>query len=224
MSCKNIVALTIDKESGDRLVKRLVASSIKSDARYRDTLRKFESDDDWSFVIKSQAVIEAAVTELLVDAIGDSRLHKIFERLPLADQQIGKIQVAKELGLLNERQRGFVRILAALRNDLAHRIENVEFSLEKHVNGLSESDRNRWQKEMTWFLDGEFIESIFGSEIASEFRNKEVWRAMCVKNPKFVLNFSVTFFTSHCSNVLAAIKLKRGVERIALIEAGADLE
>lgn len=51
--------------------------------------------DDWSFVIKAHAMLEAAVTELVLEHLGETRLKEVVDRLPLSDGQIGKVVIAK---------------------------------------------------------------------------------------------------------------------------------
>ncbi len=75
--------------------------------------------DDWSFVIKTQTLIESVVTHAVLAKIGEDGLRKIFQAMPLIGDEISK-QLLKELGLTTSAQRRFITKMATLRNQLAH--------------------------------------------------------------------------------------------------------
>ena len=118
-------------------------------------LHKLWDDDDWSFVIKVQAFIEASVTDLLVTHVGDEKLKSLIELLPLADEKIGKLAIAKALGLMSPEQRRFVRTMATLRNKLAHRVDHIEFTFSDHVLSLNASALKDWKQSLIWFPTGD---------------------------------------------------------------------
>jgi hypothetical protein len=130
-------------------------------------------EDDWSFVIKTHAVIEAQVSASLTRALSDDRLSAIFERLELSDTDTGKLAFAKALGLLTDPQRVFVRKLSELRNQLVHNIRNVQFDFHHHVQ--HELDRNQRQSfvaAVTYFVD------------PSDARACDHWREQARTDPK----------------------------------------
>lgn len=116
-----------------------------------DFLKKLEDDDDWSFVIKIQALVEAALTEAIVSVLGEPRVKRMIERLALADEENGKLRIATELGLLDKRQRRFIRRMANLRNQLAHRISDVDFKFSQFITSLDASQAKDWQESLAWF-------------------------------------------------------------------------
>jgi hypothetical protein len=69
-------------------------------------------EDDWSFVIKMHAVMEAAVAHLLTVVVGEPRLKPFFSRLELSGSTLGKVAVVKLLELLDERDRRFIKSLS----------------------------------------------------------------------------------------------------------------
>ena len=87
------------------------------------------SGDDWSFVIRSHAVIEALVSALLATQL-DRRLVPLFNRLELGDVDFGKLAFAKALGLLSSDQRRFISLLSTLRNKLAHNPTHLSFNFD----------------------------------------------------------------------------------------------
>lgn len=94
-------------------------------------------EDDWSFVVKLESLIESACTYLLVKATGQPSLEDIFAQLEIADKSTGKIAFIKALNLLEEKDRAFVHALAALRNILVHDVKNVaSFSFLGYVEKL----------------------------------------------------------------------------------------
>src|SRR5258705_158382 len=97
-------------------------------------------EDDWSFVIKMHAVMEAAVGHLLTVVVGEPRLKPFFSRLELSGSTLGKVAVVKLLDLLEERDRRFIRSLSELRNDLAHDIRFVNFTFESHVQPMGNEE------------------------------------------------------------------------------------
>src|SRR5436190_1607259 len=83
-----------------------------------DFLSELVDHDDWSFVIKAHALIEVAVTQMLVQCLGDVRLSDFIERLPLSDGRTGKIVATKQLDLLSDSHRKFIHWFSELRNRL----------------------------------------------------------------------------------------------------------
>lgn len=89
--------------------------------------------DDWSFIIKLHALIEAACTDLILHRIDEPGLKTIVSRLELSNKTYGKLAIIKELDLLNEDYRRFVSSLSEWRNNFVHNVENCNASLSKIV-------------------------------------------------------------------------------------------
>ncbi len=98
-----------------------------------DFLESIRDEDDWSFVVKMHALMEAAVTHLLTLRLGEESLHNVFARLDFAAPKFGKLAFAKALELLDSRDRSFLHKLAELRNRLVHDVSNVNFDLVAYV-------------------------------------------------------------------------------------------
>ncbi len=96
-------------------------------------LARLLREDDWSFVIKAHALLEAATSELLTHHFGDERVKRVFDRLPLSDTSLGKVAFIKELGLLSRDELRFLRFFSELRNDLAHDVHSVRFRFVDYV-------------------------------------------------------------------------------------------
>jgi hypothetical protein len=128
-------------------------------------LESLFDSDDWSFVIKGHAVVEAAVTHLLVSAVKEKRLEPFFSRLELSGTTIGKVAVAKLLDLLPENERRFIRSLSEMRNDLVHDVRNVGFTFRAHIAPMDRDALKSFRKNFdTWSL-GESHADLFGTKI-----------------------------------------------------------
>lgn len=92
-----------------------------------------EKDNDWSFVIKVHALIEAALNKLITAALGDNRLMDIVTRLDTGDTRRGKIAFVSALELLPKGDRQFISIMSQLRNEVAHDVSQVEFSFSAWI-------------------------------------------------------------------------------------------
>lgn len=96
--------------------------------------------DDWSLVIKIHAIFEALVTDLLRVELGRKELSDILSRIELSGRPTGKLEIAKSLSVLSEKEIKFIRNLSELRNDLVHNIRNVGFDLSTYVTKV---DKNK---------------------------------------------------------------------------------
>lgn len=109
--------------------------------------------DDWSVIIRTHALVEAMVSHLLTQTIGDVRLAGFFERLDLGNVQTGKLALAGTLELLEPRERRFIRTLSELRNRLVHDIRNVTFNLSAYFEGLDKNQRQAFLEATTYWTD-----------------------------------------------------------------------
>jgi hypothetical protein len=139
------------------------------------------TDNDWSMIIKSHALIEGAMTLLLTSALTETSLSPAFSRLPLSEDITGTLAFAKALGLLRPSERRFIKRLSELRNMLAHDPRHLAFTLKQYVSGM---DKNK----LTAFQDA----VVFA--VAPERREEE--RAALVTKPRRVFEVTVLFFLS----------------------------
>lgn len=113
--------------------------------------KKLIEEDDWSFVIKLHALLEAATTHLIVFHLQESNLRKIISRLDMSNNQTGKIAFLKELEMMSKENRKYIRSLSEIRNSLVHDIRNVEFSLREFISDYSEKEITRFAKSFSPF-------------------------------------------------------------------------
>lgn len=127
-------------------------------------------EDDWSFIIKLHALIEASVACLLVKSIKEPKLENILVALPMSN----KIRYLKELSLLND-YRGFIQALSEIRNGFVHEIKNVNVPLDEFLK------QNNCAKSKLSSALKEFCEN---SEIESE---SKTFMSSAKINPKTVI-------------------------------------
>jgi len=144
--------------------------------------------DDWSMIIKAHALIETIITELIIAQTEEEKLKSLIERLPLSDEQIGKLKITKDYNLLTSEQRTFVKRFSELRNMIVHKFENINFNLEEHINSLDKNQKKSWLKTITWYTDKD---------------TKEKWEKISIEHPSIGLWFSTMMFIS-----LTTIKIK----------------
>ena len=89
-------------------------------------------ETDWSFVIKLHALLETAVSQLLVHTLGHNELADVFARLEMSNTQTGKLAFVNALHVLPKAHVEFIRALSELRNQLVHRVKNVNFNLTEY--------------------------------------------------------------------------------------------
>jgi hypothetical protein len=98
-------------------------------------------EDDWSFLIKLHALVEAASTTLLVEALSRPELRDQLARLPLSDAECGKLALMKSLGIVSAPYRGFIRKLSELRNQAVHNVRHTNLSFRTLVSEIPKAKR-----------------------------------------------------------------------------------
>lgn len=96
-------------------------------------------EDDWSFVIKLNALFEAAATQALVRKLGCNELEDSLSYIDFGNKKFGKVTLLKKLGCITPSEAKFLQMLFELRNKLAHNIRFVTFSFESHLSSMDEN-------------------------------------------------------------------------------------
>ena len=130
----------INMDSGEIALKLHFATFVKYYGLPNTFFDDLQKGDDWSFVIKIHAIFEALVTDLIRVELGRKELADLLARIELSRRPTGKLEIAKCLGALYEKEVKFIRNLSELRNDLVHNIRNVGFDLETYVTKV---DKNK---------------------------------------------------------------------------------
>ena len=127
-------------DSAEIAYKLHIATFVKYYGLPKSFFEDLKKDDDWSFVIKLHAIFEALVTDLIRVELGRNELADLLTRIELSGRPTGKLEFAKKLSSLNEKEVKFIRTLSELRNDLVHNIKNVGFDLDTYVTKI---DKNK---------------------------------------------------------------------------------
>jgi hypothetical protein len=98
-------------------------------------------DNDWSFVIKLNALFEAAATHILVVRLQVPELEGALANLDFAHGKYGKVVLLRKLDAINKDQATLLRMLAELRNSLVHDISSISFSFSDYVGSRDEHQR-----------------------------------------------------------------------------------
>lgn len=177
---------------------KTLESKLKIRAGFFDTLLK---EDDWSFVIKSHALLETVVSALITDRVGYYSLLDIFARLELGNKSYGKIAFIKDLELLNTDERRFISALSELRNLLIHNVSNIDFSFSEHIGKL---DPNQKEK---------FINSFGYCYLSEEGKLTGDDSTKILAAPKESIWLSLKYILAICSLLIDTIKLEEETER-----------
>lgn len=148
--------------------------------------------DDWSFVIKIHALLEAALTHLLASELERPELTDILSKIETSDKRAGKVAFVKALKLLDEDHRRFINALSELRNVLVHDIRNTSFSFAGPLFALGQEASSEVQKKSEKCVSDA---AAFFKESFELVEGKPVTRKKFAKeNPRFAVYFAV-FFT-----------------------------
>lgn len=182
----------IHKTQAQTLSKELTCTMSDELKEKSDFMIALANDDAWSLIIKSHALIESLVTELVLAKIGKDNLRGVIERLPLSDEQIGKLRIAKDYGVLSSAERKFIKKLSSLRNNLVHKVENIDFDLDEYVSTFDKGQKKSWQAAFTWFEEGEEV--------------KDSWADAALYNPRKTVWLAIFMFVTHTAVKIAEIK------------------
>jgi hypothetical protein len=122
-------------------VRRLESDLGLRDQFFEDLLK----EDDWSFIIKLHALVDAAIAHLLAETAGRPELLDVFSRLPLGGRN-GKLAFAEALDCLDEQDRLFIQVLSEIRNKFAHDVRDAGASLTEHVDRMAAPQFQRLKK------------------------------------------------------------------------------
>ena len=101
---------------GDISLGQLVGSKLDIGESF---LIDLQNEDDWGFVVKLAALLEAVVTELLIQNIDNEKINIHITKLNLLGAT-GKLKLGKELDALNPRLVKLCNAFQPLRNKFVH--------------------------------------------------------------------------------------------------------
>ena len=86
-------------------------------------------EDDWSFIIKMHAFLEAQLSTVIADHLNKEELSSIITQIPMSDTKYGKVKIAYSLNIISKEMLTYIKSLSEMRNKLVHNIENVNFDI-----------------------------------------------------------------------------------------------
>jgi hypothetical protein len=143
----------------------------------------YTHEDDWSFVIKSHAFLEAALTHLLADHLGKEDLLPVFAYLETSNVRTGKLAFVKAFDLLDKGARRFIHTLSELRNDLVHEVSNVNFDFATYMSNLSDKER----KGFIGAFDYALVEVVQASQRPMDDRLRGTLDRIVLTTPRLAL-------------------------------------
>lgn len=154
----------------------------------KDFFKNLLEEDDWSFIIKLHALVEAACGSLLLHHFDEPGLKNIISRLELSNKTTGKIAFLKELELLGDTNRRFVSSLSEWRNNFVHNVQNCNSKLQELVDDMDKEaikkfalDFSPYESTLRKFVNSK-IKLLDDKTIAQIDTNKLIERTK--QNPK----------------------------------------
>ncbi len=166
-------------------------------------------EDDWSFIVKMHALMEAAVTHLLTERVGHAPLEGVFSFTEFANKRSGKLAFAKALNVLDSDERRFLYWLAELRNSLVHGVKNVQFDLDERTRRMNRDQFGSFVKACDIFSSPGSGND--GINVVNDGSNIVPVEQLFKDNPKLALwNAGIAILsTIYCREELHARKAKQ---------------
>lgn len=171
-------------------------------------------EDDWSFVIKSHALIEATLSTWIASSLNKEQLLELLSHLDIGNMKYGKIAFTKALALTTEYDRRFLKGLSELRNRLVHQVSNVGFNFSEYIDSLDPSQKKSFVKAFGynyWGLD-------------DEQKITEPDMGIVLKNPKESIWHGVRLFLAIVGITMDTHKLKLEAEKLEKERLEKELE
>lgn len=143
---------------------------------------KLLNEDDWSFIIKLSAFLETASTDVLSKVLGYKELESPISYLDYGNPKSGKVVMMEKMEIITKQQSKTLRKFLEIRNKVAHRLEDVNFTFEKHISNFKDKNQEK-----------EFLKN-FGSSVKEsfEFKQKKLNKKNFVlENPKLIVWFTI---------------------------------
>ena len=105
------------------------------------------NENDWSFVIKLSAFLEAVCTDILLTKFKDNNLENSLAILDYANPRCGKINFLEKMKVIEKEQASVLFELATIRNNIVHKIKNVNFTFENYIKDLDSNQEKQFIKK-----------------------------------------------------------------------------
>jgi hypothetical protein len=124
----------------------------------RSPLDTLNNDDDWTFVLKMHAYVEAALNHLIVTRLNNPKMGDVVAKMRTANSESGKLALIKAYDLLPDKMCLFVEILCSIRNKAVHNISGQDLDLARYAQSIKPEQRKAWRTAMTSCVIGEVTE------------------------------------------------------------------
>jgi hypothetical protein len=105
-----------------------------------------DEKDDWAFIIKVAVIVEATLGKVINAFLQNPLIEKHIRVLPMGGRT-GKIQLARDLGIIGPKSMARLRAIAEIRNDFAHSLGVVQLSIDEYFARLSPAEASvLWEK------------------------------------------------------------------------------
>lgn len=126
-------------------------------------LATLNKDDDWTFIIKTHALLETALSHSITKTLFRPEVSNTISRMNIH----AKCQLAEDLHVIESAQVKFIKATTEIRNRLVHNITHVTFNLKLNL--------SKWpDKKVAWFL-------------ASNELDPKVHAPICRDEPRFII-------------------------------------
>lgn len=156
-------------------------------------------EDDWSFIIKTHALLEAAVIRAIENQLCGHSISKFLEQLSMSRC----LDFAKELQAIEPRLLSMIRLVSRIRNDIVHDVTKFSFSFTEYLS--NQDKRNSFQCL--------FLQGISGT-VDIDGKNIER-KELLIENPKlavirFLLELLVEVYLQESKGILKSAHLGLG--------------
>lgn len=103
-----------------------------------------DQGSDWEYIVKLALLVEAAMTEYIVDELGNP---KVYDHISNSEQS-KRLKLAFELGLITKSDKDLLLTVAEVRNAFAHRVVNLHRTLETYLVELPRDRRKEIAKRI----------------------------------------------------------------------------
>jgi hypothetical protein len=180
-------------------------------------LRLREEGNDWEFIIKAHALIETALTEVLVHRLGHPELEELVGRLPI-NGFASKLTFSQALGIFRVPGRvdeKFIISLGEIRNRLVHNIKRgVSFALVDYLRDLDITDKDAFDKvcrELTRSTAEEARAASFEEDDGSPLTLRDLFK----RAPRYFIFAGVVLTLDWLHSMLGWVQAKADLQRRA---------
>jgi len=107
-------------------------------------------DNDWTFVIKMYAILEVALSHLILSRLREPKLTDVVRHLETNNDRRGKLGFIKAYGLLSDDSCQFVRVLSKVRVFAVHDFKNFDLNLVQYSESLkAKGEYDTWTRALT---------------------------------------------------------------------------